>query len=120
MHSLVLLKDLVVMKVHKGLGLERDLGSERPGGSYCRRPGQTTGTRERVVEEIKEREVEAFKVFIRWNGQSMASVEWSEHGFSALVGTDMPVCRAVSEFHLTTLAILPQFLDCSFRLMPDS
>lgn len=56
MHSLVLLKDLVVMKVHKGLGLERDLGSERPGGSYCRRPGQTTGTRERVVEEIKERE----------------------------------------------------------------
>lgn len=50
----------------------------------------------------------------------MASVEWSERGFGALVGTDMPVCRAVSEFHLTTLAILPQFLDCSFRLMPDS
>lgn len=36
MHSLVLLKNPPVMKVHQGLGLEQGLGSERPGGGYCR------------------------------------------------------------------------------------
>lgn len=47
-------------------------------------------------------------------------MEWSGLGLDAMIVVAMPMFRAVSEFYLTTLAILPQFLDCLFRLMLDS